>query len=67
MAFACYVARVFEDSGREPDLHIHGSVVEVRNCSGLDDGTTGWPRRIWTWRFCSILAAEGPSRSRVEP
>ena len=41
MAFARYVAQVAEDLGREPDLHIQGRVVEVRNCSELEDGTTG--------------------------
>ncbi len=41
MAFARYVAQVGEDLGHEPDLHIQGSVVEVRNCSEFEDGTTG--------------------------
>ena len=41
MAFARYVAQVAEDLGREPDLHIQGRVVEVRNCSEFEDGTTG--------------------------
>jgi len=41
MALASYVAQVAEDLGREPDLHIQGSVVEERDCSGSDDGTTG--------------------------
>lgn len=41
MAFARYVAQVAEDLGREPDLHIQGRVVEVRNCSEFEDGTIG--------------------------
>ncbi|MCH7665431.1 MAG: 4a-hydroxytetrahydrobiopterin dehydratase [Acidobacteria bacterium] len=41
MVFARYVAQVAEDLGREPDLHIQGRVVEVRNCSEFEDGTTG--------------------------